>query len=338
MLSSLQSRYADALDSALHTLLADLPADAPQLAIMARYALGLTDAQGQPTAGAAGKRIRPTLLLLCTEAAAGDWRQALPAAAAVELLHNFSLVHDDIQDDSRLRRGRPALWCVWGRPHAINAGDLLFSLAFAALRGLAASDVSPATRFAVHDALTHSCLELTRGQHLDLRFERYESLSVPQYLSMIAGKSAALIAACAGIGARIAGADEARVAHFTCFARNLGLAFQIRDDILGIWGDPTRTGKSAATDIRSRKKTLPVLYALERSPQLAERYRHEPRADDDLREILSLLEAHGAREHAQAATLRYARAAQDALALAAPADAPGRRLSAFTAALLQRDY
>lgn len=338
MLAAVQERYGDALDATLRAALTALPADAPQLAAMVHHALGLSDAQGRPTAGAGGKRIRPFLLLLCNEAADGDWRQALPAAAAVELLHNFSLVHDDIQDDSPLRRGRPTVWRVWGRAHAINAGDLLFTLAFSALRGLRATGVPPKTQLAVLDAFTGSCLELTRGQHLDMQFEGGSPVSVAQYLSMIEGKSAALLAACAGIGARIAGADETRVRHFARFALKLGLAFQIRDDILGIWGDPAITGKSVATDIRSRKKSLPVLYGLEHSASLAGRYRQASGGDEDVQEIVTLLEGLGARELAEEQEARQGQAALDSLAATATMDEAGRRLRAFAEALLQRDF
>lgn len=339
MLAALQERYASALDETLRALLDDgLSPETPQLATMVRYPLGLVDAQGKATAGASGKRIRPLLLLLCNEAAGGDWRVALPAAAAVELLHNFSLVHDDIQDDSPLRRGRPTVWQVWGRAHAINAGDLLFTLAFAALRELDASNVAPETQLAVCNVLTDSCLELTRGQHLDMRFEDCITVSVEQYLSMITGKSAALIAACARIGALLANVDMRRVTRFQEFALNLGLAFQIRDDILGIWGDPAVTGKSAATDIRSRKMTLPVLFGLERSEILAERFRRASSGNEDVVEVVSLLEDLGAREHAQQLEERCARAARAALGAAAPTGDAGQRLYGFTDSLLQRSY
>ena len=339
MLAALQERYANALDASLRALLDDaLPPDVPQLATMVRYPMGLVDAQGQATTGAGGKRIRPMLLLLCNEAAGGDWRQALPAAAAVELLHNFSLVHDDIQDDSTLRRGRATVWRVWGRSHAINAGDLLLTLAFTSLRGLHATGVTPEVQLAVRDTLVISCLELTRGQHLDMHYESCNSVSVDSYLSMIEGKSAALIAACARIGALIAGADALRVERFATYALNLGLAFQIRDDILGIWGDPAVTGKSAATDIRSRKKSLPVLFGLERSATLAGRYLHESDGDEDVQEVMSILESLGARGYAHEQEARWARAAQEALGAAAPAGAAGLRLRNFTEALLQRNF
>ena len=339
MLAALQERYTGALDATLRSLLDDaLPTDTPLLATMVRYPLGLVDAQGNATCAGAGKRIRPLLLLLCNEAAGGDWRQALPAAVAVELLHNFSLVHDDIQDDSPLRRGRPTVWRFWGRSHAINAGDLLLMLAFTALRELCETDVAAEVQLAVHNALVGSCLELTRGQHLDMHFESCDSVSVDSYLSMIEGKSAALISASARIGALIAGADEARVERFATCALNLGLAFQIRDDILGIWGDPAVTGKSAATDIRSRKKSLPVVFGLERSATLAELYRHEPGGDTEVQKVISILESLGAREFAHEQEARWVRAAQQALVAAEPEGEAGMRLRRFTEALLQRNF
>lgn len=326
MLAGLQERFGPALDACLRAQFDRLPDDAPQLAAMARYALGLADKNGHATTGSRGKRLRPTLLLLVAEAAGGDWRAALPAAAAVELLHNFSLVHDDIQDDSPLRRGQPTVWRLWGRPQAINAGDLLFAMAFAALEELERTGIPWDTQLAVQRSLVATCLELTRGQHLDLRFEALDFVCPADYLSMIRGKSAALLAACAGIGAMLAGADPARVEYFDRFGLNLGMAFQIRDDILGIWGDPALTGKSAATDIRSRKKTLPVLHGLERSVELARLYGKQPPVAGDDAQILSLLEGLGARDHALEQESHWARAAREALEAAATGDGGGQLL------------
>ena len=318
MPAGMQGHFGPALDACLRAQFDRLPDDAPQLSTMARYALGMADDEGRPTAGSRGKRLRPTLLLLVAEAAGGDWRAALPAAAAVELLHNFSLVHDDIQDDSPLRRGRPTVWRLWGRPQAINAGDLLFAMAFAALEGLEQSGIPSEAQLAVQRSLVGACLELTRGQHLDLRYETLDSVCPAGYLSMIRGKSAALLAACARIGALLAGAESRRVECFAGFGLNLGMAFQIRDDVLGIWGEPTLTGKSAATDVGSRKKTLPVLHGLQRSEALARLYNKQPPDAEDDAQILSLLEELGAREHALQQEAQWTRAAREALEAAAP--------------------
>ena len=333
----MQERYGAALDEYLDELLTLLPSDTPLLATMVRYPLGLADETGCPENASRGKRLRPFLLLLVTEAAGGDWRVAIPAAAAVEILHNFSLVHDDIQDDSPTRRGRPAVWKLWGRPQGINVGDLLFVLSFAALRGLGARGVAAETRLAVEDALTQSCLELTRGQYLDLHFEDCVSVSLDRYQSMIMGKSAALLSACARIGATLAGAASERVEHFAAFGLNLGMAFQIRDDYLGLWGDPRLTGKSSATDIRSRKKTLPVLYGLQRSQRFAEKHSRPPQADEDLTLFLALLEESGTRQFTQQQVERWSRAARQSLSAAGPAEVAGAHLQSLLDELLLRD-
>jgi geranylgeranyl diphosphate synthase type I len=303
---------------------------------MLRYPLGWVDAQGQPSEHATGKRIRPLLLLLCTEAVGGDWQAALPAAAAVELLHNFSLIHDDIQDDSPLRHNRPTVWKVWGRPNAINAGDALFALAYTALNGLAQTGVAPQVALKVWAIFNRTNLELTRGQHLDMRFEHQETVTVDDYLSMISGKSAALVSACAQIGALIGSGDEAMAEHFADFGRNLGIAFQIRDDILGIWGDPNVTGKSVATDILSRKKSLPVLYGLSRSERLHTIYHSEPFDESQVNEAVALLDAVGAQTYTQNCESEYFQQAMAALERANPQGEAARGLAALTEALFQR--
>ncbi|MDD9956393.1 MAG: polyprenyl synthetase family protein [Anaerolineaceae bacterium] len=337
MFVALQERYGTALDEYINEILTLLPSDTPQLATMVRYPLGLVDETGNPENASRGKRIRPVLLLLANEAAGGNWRTAVPAAAAVEFLHNFSLVHDDIQDNSSTRRGRPAVWKLWGRSQGINVGDLLFVLSFSALQGLGGRGVKAKTRLAVEDALTESCLELTRGQYLDLHFEDCTSVTLGRYLSMIMGKSAALLSSCARIGATLAGASSDRVEHYASFGLNLGMAFQIRDDYLGLWGDPRLTGKSSATDIRSRKMTLPVLFGLEHSRQFADLHREPAEADEDVTEFLSLLEESGTREFTQRQVERWSRAARQSLNAAAPAENAGAQLHNLLDELLLRD-
>ncbi|MDZ4764953.1 MAG: polyprenyl synthetase family protein [Chloroflexota bacterium] len=312
MIAQYAARYLTELDGAMRRA-ADTIIDAPDYGVMLRYPLGWVDERDLPYNHPTGKRIRPILLLLSTEAAGGDWRAALPAAAAVELLHNFSLIHDDIQDDSPTRHGRPAVWAIWGRNNAINAGDAMFTLAYTALHALTQTGIPATTMLEVWAIFNRTNLELTRGQHLDMRFERLSVVPTEDYLSMIAGKSAALVSACAQIGALVGGADVDTARAFAAFGLNLGLAFQIRDDILGIWGDPMQTGKSAATDILSRKKSLPVLYGLERSPELVECYAREPFAALDVAEAVALLDAIGAQAYTIEQEERYFRAALAAL-------------------------
>ena len=204
MIDTIAHRYLPAIDAEMRRVVAAAPA-APDFDVLLKYPLGWVDEDNQPYAQPTGKRIRPLLLLLCTEAAGGDWHDALPAAAAVELLHNFTLLHDDIQDNSPMRHGRPTVWKIWGRANAINAGDALFTLAYCALQRLG-SDHAAGVLLRVWGVFNQTMLELTRGQHLDMRFETQPHVSVDDYLSMVRGKTAALLAACAQIGALVGSA------------------------------------------------------------------------------------------------------------------------------------
>jgi geranylgeranyl diphosphate synthase type I len=313
MFQQLAARYLPELDTAMREIVALVPNHVPDFGVMLRYPLGWVDEYDQPYAKGTGKRIRPLLLLLCAEASGGDWRRALPAAASVELLHNFSLIHDDIQDDSPTRHGRPTVWKVWGFANAINAGDTMFTLSYAALHTLHAAGLSAELTLRVWDIFNRTNLELTRGQHLDMRFEKQLVVSVDEYLSMITGKSAALIAACAQMGALIGSENEPISAEFAAFGLNLGLAFQIRDDILGIWGDQAATGKSAATDILSRKKSLPVLYGLSHSPELTTLYQRELFGEAEVEEAVAVLNKVGAQDYSVAQETHYYNLALEAL-------------------------
>ncbi len=286
--------------------------DAPTLTTfygMLHYHLGWVDADLKPAHFDAGKRIRPVLTLLCCEASGGDWHDALPAAAAVELLHNFSLIHDDIEDGDPLRRGRPTLWKVWGSAQAINAGDALFTLSHMALNNLVARHIPHARVLAVRQRFDQACLALTQGQHLDLSFESQSDVTEAEYLRMIEGKTAALIEAACGIGALVTGSE--RVAHYEAFGRGLGLTFQIEDDVLGIWGDPQVTGKPAGNDIRNRKKSLPVTYALDRSEELRRLY---AQSEVEVAAAIAELDRVGARKYTEQLAARHHQQALDALA------------------------
>jgi geranylgeranyl diphosphate synthase type I len=261
---------------------------------MLHYHLGWVDADFKPAQFDAGKRIRPVLTLLTCEASGGDWHDALPAAAAVELLHNFSLIHDDIEDGDPLRRGRPTLWKIWGNAQAINAGDALFTLSHMALNNLVTCHVPRARVLAVRQRFDQACLALTQGQHLDLGFESRSGVTEAEYLRMIDGKTAALIEATCGLGALVTGSE--RVAQYESFGRGLGLAFQIEDDVLGIWGDPQVTGKPAGNDIRNRKKSLPVAYGLDHSAELRRLY---AQSEVEVAVAIAELDRAGARAHAE---------------------------------------
>lgn len=268
---------------------------------MMHYHLGWADDTFRPGEFGAGKRIRPLLCLLACEAVGGDPAAALPAAAAAEILHNFSLIHDDIEDGDETRRHRPTVWTIWGVPQAINAGDGMFALAYAALLRSQKRGVSATSLVAALDRFTACCVALTEGQHLDIDFEKRARVSVADYLRMIEGKTAFLLATSLAIGALMGGADGRTDDALYRFGRHIGLAFQIRDDILGIWGDPALTGKAAGNDILRRKKSLPLLYALDHptvGPLLAERLA-QPLVETDLPAVYDLLAGAGARVFAE---------------------------------------
>ena len=246
---------------------------------------------------AQGKRVRPMMVLLSNAAAGGDWEIALPAAAAVELVHNFSLIHDDIQDNSPLRRGRKTVWKKWNIPQAINAGDSMFALAHIALKRLA-KQVPDAIALEAYRILPEACLTLTQGQYHDLSYENRTNLSSEDYWPMINGKTATLIAACTQLGALIAGANSETVENYRKFGEYVGLAFQVYDDILGIWGDAEITGKSIESDLVEGKKSLPVLFALEKIPSFSERWNNGPIAIEEVPKISTMLESEGVLEFA----------------------------------------
>ncbi|MCC6617163.1 MAG: polyprenyl synthetase family protein [Anaerolineae bacterium] len=336
MIQDIAQRYFAEIDRTMRQIVALAP-DAPDLHVMLKYPLGWVDEHDQPYDRATGKRIRPMVVLLCAEAAGGDWHDALPAAAAVELLHNFTLIHDDIQDDSPTRHGRPTVWQIWGRPNAINAGDALFTLAYVALQRLETTS-TPAVTLGAWRIFNETMLELTRGQHLDMRFEQQADVSVDEYISMIRGKTSALLSACAQIGALVGSGDAETARHYAEFGLNLGIAFQIHDDILGIWGDETVTGKSTATDILSKKKSLPVLYGLAQSNTLVKIYERPQFSDADVHEAVALLDAAGARTYATGLENTYYERALAALEAAEPIGAAGQLLRGLAAWLFARAY
>ena len=308
---------------------------------MARYQLGQVNADGSPATTDRGKAIRPTLCLLMCEALGGDPEAALPAAAGLELLHNFTLVHDDVMDDDEVRRHRPTVWVLWGRSQAIDAGDLLHVLAtLSVLRSGGAGASAPLAKDAV-EAVTQGCRLVTEGQHLDIAFETAANVSVADYLDMIARKSAALLAVAFELGAIFAGNDPATRAACRAYGRELGIVFQIRDDVLGIWGDPAVTGKPVGADIQKRKKTLPVIHALETcaGPDRARLHAmySDNRAPPDVATSMSILERAGSRSFTENQIRNHGNLARQALARLA-VNAWGRRnLEAVATYIATRD-
>ncbi|HYK96568.1 MAG TPA: polyprenyl synthetase family protein [Candidatus Dormibacteraeota bacterium] len=263
---------------------------------MCRYHLGLDGS------GSSGKRMRPLLGLLAYASITGTHEQALPGAAAVELGHNFSLVHDDIEDDDRERRHRPTLWALHGVPQAINTGDMLFSLSRVALHRLTDLGFSDHTVLRLMRLYDNTCVALCEGQYLDIWMADHDdSLSVELYFDMIGRKTAALISASIEAGAVLATEDEDVIERYRAFGWDLGIAFQLNDDLLGIWGRQRATGKEP-TDVPRKKKTLPVIYAFERAtPEDATRlralYANGRLLPEHVDEIVDILERSGAREY-----------------------------------------
>jgi geranylgeranyl diphosphate synthase type I len=307
------ARYLPALEATMRQAIPDTTPDA--LYGMLRYHLGWVDTAFRPTADKAGKRLRPIFLLLTCEAQGGGWQQALPAAAAIELLHNFTLIHDDIEDHDRTRRGRPTLWAVWGEPQAINAGDALFTLAYRSLFNLQTTGIPAETVLRAVNLYTDIILHITEGQHLDLSFEAESEVDEATYLTMICGKTAALLGLACELGGMLAGATDAHLATLREFGVELGLAFQMQDDWLGLWGNPEQTGKPVGSDLRNRKKTLPILHGIAHSADFVTLLTTITDTDDaDIARGLALLEAAGSGKYVQDRVLAHHQTALDALA------------------------
>ena len=230
---------------------------APEIRQIASYHMGWTDESGRPVDAPGGKGVRPTLAMLGAEAAWADAAVGVPGGVAVELVHNFSLIHDDIIDTDTERHHRPTVWSVFGVGPAIVAGDALQVLSHQVLLE-ASGDTGPAASAALAEATA----DMIAGQADDIAFEKRRHVSVEQCTAMSAAKTGALLGCASSIGAILAGAPEATVGALRDYGRHLGLAFQAVDDLLGIWGDPATTGKPAGSDLRQRKKSMPIVSAL----------------------------------------------------------------------------
>lgn len=281
---------------------------------MVRYALGWQEADGSARETGGGKGMRPSLALLTAEALAGEReeeveaarRRAVGGAAAVEFVHAFSLVHDDIQDEDRERHHRDTVWVVWGRAQAINTGDALRELAERALFRALDAGVPAETVLAAHGRLNAAAQDMIEGQYLDLSYEERPAVTVDEYLTMVERKTGAMIGCAMAMGALLGSGDADTAAALDRAGRRLGLCFQIRDDWLGIWGDSGATGKSSESDIRRRKKSYPIVHALEHAPpsqrgELAALYAQPELSQADVDAVLGMLaaaDAQAATEHA----------------------------------------
>src|SRR5437588_10092903 len=322
---ALQQAVMKARNTAIRSGAAELQAFYDQI----QYHLGWVDASFSPVTSNAGKLLRPTLLLLAYEASgawgmtnshAGYLHRALPAAAAVELTHNFTLIHDDIEDGDAERRHRSTLWKLWGIPQAINTGDGLFALARLTLWGVLDEGVEGTIAAHLGAVLDEACLVLSEGQYLDISFEGRQDISVAAYVDTIGRKTAALMACAAEMGAMLGTRNQETIERLRSFGYAMGLAFQVRDDLLGVWATTAELGKTPAGDIYRRKKSLPILHALENASVhdqqfLREVYQQEkPITSEQVEEVLAIFARTQTKAYCCAFLAEQCRAAHEALA------------------------
>ncbi|HZU75261.1 MAG TPA: polyprenyl synthetase family protein [Dehalococcoidia bacterium] len=291
------------------------------------YHLGWRDEQLRPIDQYDGKMLRPALCLSAC-AGFGDPRDAVGVAASIELLHAFSLLHDDIEDGDAERHGRPTLWKLFGLPLALNAGDSMFSLAhrllFEVVSALPAARAARAQRI-----FSDACLRMIEGQHRDIEFESRPTVTTAEYVRMSKGKTGAVLGASLALGALVGGAGDTALDTLQAAGVELGLAFQAVDDVLAIWGDPAITGKAVGNDLARGKKSLPVTLAQERGWQAAlDRI--------TLDELRAELERSGARDAVQRFALEHAEAAQRGIDAAVPAAGARADLTALVRFTLAR--
>ncbi|MDZ7266048.1 MAG: polyprenyl synthetase family protein [candidate division KSB1 bacterium] len=266
-----------------------------------------------------GKRIRPVLLLMTCDALGGAVEQALPAAAAVELMHNFTLVHDDIMDRDETRRGRPTVHRKWNVDVAILAGDGLVVLAYKSLLQTRTPQLNR-----ICEIFTDGILEICEGQALDAEFEQDDSVTMARYEAMILKKTARLLALCTQIGAMLAGASAEQIAAFRRFAEHLGLAFQIQDDLLDITVEQATLGKDFGSDVRRHKRTFLYVHVMEKGGAAQRRalrdlFARPVISEEDILAAQHLFRSTGALAAASAAVQHHVAAANRNLAALAPA-------------------
>ena len=271
-----------------------VPPHSSDISTLLRYHLGWADERGNPAVSEQGKGLRASLCIFACEAVGGRQELALSAAAAIELVHNFSLIHDDIQDGDKERHHRPTVWAIWGTPKAIQAGNFMRILADLALHQPPHSKVPSETLATCSKLLTTAYLRTVEGQYLDLEFEGRTDINTASYLDMIARKTGALIQCSMQMGALLGNGHPKTVKAMSTCGKHLGAVFQIRDDYLGIWGLEEETGKAVGNDLRRRKNSLPLVHALDHAhgadrEHLRSIYAKEQIEDTDVSYTLDLL-------------------------------------------------
>ena len=333
-------RYRTHINQALRV---GLPRDGMAVYDMLRYYMGWVDMYGNPCTATEGKALRPTLCLFGCEAAGGTVDKAMPAAVALEFIHNFSLVHDDIQDLDETRHHRPTLWAAWGIPKALVAGNVLRVIADRSLECLLEEGIDFEQALALVGILTEAYLEMIEGQYLDISYEGRPDIALDDYLDMISKKTGALIRCAVNLGAAIGTTDEATIQAFRAFGRSLGYVFQIRDDVLGVWGDEEATGKPVGVDIRRKKNSLPVVYAMSQAAagekRLLDRiYQKERLDDDDVASVLDVMERVDVRGYAHSLAEEHSDMALEAISCVEMAADIRRETEDLVRFLLVRQY
>ncbi len=320
------------LEDALRSALGDGP---PELLGVSRYVMGWEDADGNPLE-TGGKRIRPALALYAAMLFGAPAEVAMPGAVAVELIHNFSLVHDEVQDHDAERHHRPTVWALHGEGQAINAGDFLITRA---IQALTVGDGPPDRKLAALEILNAAMARMIAGQWADIAFEGRPDVTPAEYLEMVRGKTGALLGAPLAIGATLAGAPPEQAAALGEWGEAVGLAFQVQDDYLGIWGDPNVTGKSNTGDIARRKKTLPIVHGLTSSAANTVRYAYAlpELSESDIQRVVGALELAGSDRVTRDEAQRLANAADSLLDSFELPDADRQELRAIGAYLIDRD-
>ena len=265
---------------------------------MMEYHMGWVDRNMEPRVRAAGKRLRPTLLLLTCAATGQDPRQFLAAAGSMEILHNYSLLHDDIEDMDEVRRHFPTVWKIWGNGQAINAGDGMYACAFEALLGLRDAGVAAEFTLQALALLSRTCVQLTEGQFLDLDYEGRSHLTLMEYFFMVKKKTAALFSTCLEVGALLSNCDARTCRLFGQLGEHFGIAYQMLDDLANIWGEADATGKTSCKDIVQRKKSLPIVIGMgntEYGDRLRQLYALDM-SQDITQPVMDLLQKQGVQE------------------------------------------
>ena len=338
-LPAMFQRYRADIDGALR---AGLARGDGQVYDMLRYYMGWADRDGNPCESAQGKAMRPTLCLFGCEAAGGSPDEALPAAVAIEYVHNFSLVHDDIQDQDETRHHRLTLWAAWDVPRALQAGNVLRLVAGRALERLLDGGMAHERALSVAGMLTGAYLEMIEGQWLDILYEGRHDITLDDYMVMISKKTGALIRCSLDMGVAIGATDETTVRAFRAFGHGVGYAFQIRDDVLGVWGEEESTGKPVGADVRRKKNSLPKVYAMAQAQgtdkrELERVYAKPELDDDDVALALDVMERVDVRGYAQRLAERHCADALDAVAGVEMASDVRAELEELVQFLLERE-